>query len=82
VPSVCNIHMMTLLVMQIFIELLELKLQYYYMLCVVVLCRAKVSHSSLCYWISKVTFNSTKVRRWITRLWGDTKLQLKQPNLG
>ena len=60
VPSVCNIHMMRLLVSQIFI-VLKLNLQYSCICsCVVVLWGQKVRHSYLCYRMNNGTYKWQK----------------------
>ena len=83
VLSVCNIHMMMLLVSQIFIVLLELKLQYscssFFAAALFVLGGQKFRHSYLCYCMNNGLISDKNQE---ARLWDDTKLQLKQPNLG
>ena len=82
VPSICNIHTMTLLVSQIFIVLLELKLQYSRICCCVV-CALRAKGRTFvysCYCMNNRTCHKRQEEHH-ARLWDDTKLQLKQPTL-
>ena len=82
VSSFCNIHMMILqwlLVGQLFIVFLELKLQYSCICCCIV-CALSDIRICITVWIMGLVSDKNQEED-NARLWYDTKLQLKQPNL-